>query len=386
MFKNNNIIIVAHKFLTQPDDGLVVYLNSRRYDNIFHIMHSFSDASDRCSYYRWYRHGNLYKEQSTRDYGFWPEPVLYLKEIMMTLWWVFSSNIKWDTYIGMDGLCTLCGNVLRSLLKVKNTIYWAIDFVPKDRFERGWKNWIYQAINNFGYRSSDAMWDLSPRMAEARDFFFGIEANNYQHHRIVPYGMWTDQLKPRSYTECEKNTLVFMGHLIEKQGVQLVLKAMPEILKKRQNFIFKVIGAGNYYTQLINLARDLGVESNCRFIGKINDIHELEEEIAKSCVAIAPYISSLDKWTYYADPGKVKTYIACGVPVMLTDLPWNAQEIEKFKCGVIIQEKTNDILDKLFFLLDEDNNQFYRNNTSKYSNSFDYKTIFDNLFVEGELL
>jgi glycosyltransferase involved in cell wall biosynthesis len=123
----------------------------------------------------------------------------------------------------------------------------------------------------------------------------------------------------------------------------------------------------------------LNVLGCCEFKGKIADHKELENEIAKSCVAIAPYIKSLDSWTYYADPGKVKTYLACGVPVLLTDVPWNTKEIVENKCGMIIKEDEKDITGKIVYFMDKEINQQFRDNAIKYSLNFDYKKIFEGL-------
>jgi len=67
-----------------------------------------------------------------------------------------------------------------------------------------------------------------------------------------------------------------------------------------------VIGKGRYKQELTNLSKELGIDKQCTFMGALpND--EMENEIAKSAIALAPYIKELDTWTYYADPGKVKT-------------------------------------------------------------------------------
>jgi len=368
---SNNIVIIAHKFVTQPDDDLVLFLNSKKYSNVLHIRHSFSDALDRCSFYTWYKEGKVYREEKTRDFKNLPEPFLYLKEFFFTLKWVLGSKIVWDTYIGMDGLCVFFGLTVRLLGRIKKTVFWAIDFVPKDRFESGWKNKIYHFINTLSYKKAEEMWDLSPRMAEAR--------GDYREHKIVPYGVWVDRIKKYSYAECEKNILVFMGHLLPKQGAQLVIKAIPEIVKKIPDFRFKIIGGGSYRTDLEKLAKDSSVEKYCRFLGKIESDKELEKEIAKSCLAIAPYIKKLDTWTYYADPGKVKKYLACGVPVLLTDLPWNAKEISEAGCGEIISEDIGEIAGAVVSLMSPNRNQEYRTKAQKYAQNFNYTRIFGKL-------
>ena len=374
-----NIVIVAHKFLTQPDDDLVLYLNDNNYANVMHIRHSFSDALDRCSFYTWYKDGKIYKEYKTKNYQGLNEVFVYLKEFFFTMKWIIESTISWDTYIGMDGLCVCWGNLLRLIGRIKKTVYWAIDFVPGNRFNLPLKNQIYHWINKQGYRKSDEMWDLSPRMAAAREKYLGVRINDYRLHKVVPYGAWTKRIKKYSYAECEKNTLVFMGHLIEKQGVQLVIKAIPEIIKKMPDFRFKIIGDGNYKDKLVALADELRVTSHCDFKGKIHDHLELENEIAKSCLAIAPYIKALDTWTYYADPGKVKTYLACGVPVLLADVPWNAKNIEENKCGKIILESHDDIVSSINEFMGGALNQEAREQAVKYSHSFDYTSIFEKL-------
>lgn len=374
-----NVIICAHKFVTQPDDDLVLFLNGRKYDNVLHIMHGFADVGHRRSYFRWYRKGVLRAKRSSPDFTFLPEPLVYLKEAFFTLYWAMAG-VRWDLYIGMDGMCAAWGNFLRFILNVRKTVFWAIDFVPNDRFKQRWKNKIYQAINNAACKQVNEMWDLSPKMAAARKAANKLETSQYKKHRVVPYGVWRGRIKPRDFGACEKNTIVFMGHLIEKQGVQLVLEALPTILKKKPETVFKIIGDGAYRKHLESYAKKLGIGDRCRFMGKIDDIRQVENELTKACIAVAPYIKRLDRWTAYADPGKIKTYLACGLPVLLTDLPWNASEIERLNCGLIISENPAHIADRTLFLMNSANNDQYRQNARRYSKTFDYSAIFGRRF------
>lgn len=381
MQNHGNILICAHKFLTQPDDDLVLFLNSKKIRNLLHIRHSFSDAPDRCSRATWYKNGAAYKEYATRDYRWLPEPLIYAKEMLFTFKWALMPPLKWDMYVGMDGLCILFGNTLRFFGKVRRTIYWAIDFVPANRFKSRLLNAIYHLVNTWGYKRSSEMWDLSPRMAQARHDFLKVGLGDIKKLRVVPYGVWTGRIKRYSYAECQKETLVFMGHLIEKQGVQLVIRAIPEILKTVPGFRFKIIGGGAYRQTLEAIARDAGVSDRCDFMGKIDDIRDLESEVSKSCAAIAPYVKELDNWTYYADPGKVKTYLACGVPVLLTDIPWNAAEIAAYPCGRIVSGDVASIAMGVAELMRPETNQRFRDNAAEYSLRFDWGSIFKDIFA-----
>ncbi len=64
---NKRIVIVAHKFLPQMDDELFLYLNSKKYPEVVHIYHSFSDAKDRKSYFKFFKNGELVEEKETKD-------------------------------------------------------------------------------------------------------------------------------------------------------------------------------------------------------------------------------------------------------------------------------------------------------------------------------
>ena len=369
-------VIVAHKFLTQPDDELVLYLNGLKVEKVLHICHSFSDARDRRSFYCLYQDGELVEQRQTDDYSSWPEPLIYLKEMFFTAQWAIQKGGRWDIYVGMDGLCVLCGNLLRALRRARRTVYWAMDFVPENRFKSTMKNMIYAAINKNGYLHADEVWDLSPRMTEARDRFGGIKPSDYRRHLVVPYGVWLNRIPHFSYDECEQHTLVFMGHLLEKQGVQLVIRAMPPILERIPELQFKIIGEGSYRPALEDLADKMGVAEHCVFFGKIPNIEQLELEVAKSAVAIAPYIRALDTWTIYADPGKVKTYLACGVPVLLTDLPWNAGDIERYGCGKVISEDVQDIVENIVRVMDKERNQSMRDKALQFAKGFEWPGIF----------
>lgn len=373
-----SIAIVTHKYLPQPDDDLVYYLKKRKGYKIFHIKHSFPDAKDRRSVLDMYLDGIRIKETKTLDYIFLPEALVYFKELFFTIKWLVFAKRKCDLYIGMDGLCTFFGLLLKNLGVCRKVIYWNMDFVPFGRFKSRWKNFLYHKVNSFTCKKADEVWDLSPRMAEGRKKYLGINKGDYKFHRVVPYGVWAERIKKIDYSRCEKNTLVYMGHLMQKQGVDLVIRNIPEIIKQIPSFKFKIIGDGNYRKHLVKLSKELFVSKYCQFLGRIGNIR-LEKEIAKAAVAIAPYLKTKDSYTYYADSGKVKTYLACGVPVFMTDLPWNAKEIERNKCGLIINDDGSDLVKKLLRIIGSSVNKEFRKNAIEYSKNFDYEKIFSKL-------
>ena len=378
LISDKNYVVVSHKCMTHPDDDLVAYLNENHAKNVLFITHSFFISPDRRSKLVWYKNGNIYKTAKSKDYCNLPEALLYIKEFFFTFYWIVSSKLRYDLYVGLDGLVVIFGIFLRLTTVVRKVAFWAIDLVPDNRFAQEWKNLVYRKVNVFSYAHSDEVWDLSPRMADARVKFLGINESKFTNRRLVPYGVWLQKIRRFAYSECD-HSIVFMGTLLPKQGVQEVLKALPLILKSYPKVMFKIIGGGTYEDDLTKLANSLGVADRCVFMGLISsdDYYSvLLPEIAKSAIAIAPYVKELDNWTYFADPGKIKTYLACGVPVVLTNLPWNVQEIVDNNCGMLTTGEPEDIANSCIQLMDSKVNQIYRANALKYSMTFDYSTVF----------
>jgi glycosyltransferase involved in cell wall biosynthesis len=378
--RDRTFVVVAHKFHATPDDDLVAYLNAMNASSVLHICHSFSDAPDRRSFFRLYRRGKLVREVHTRDYRSLPEPFIYLKELLFTVRWVVAERRRWDRYVALDGLCTLFGLMLRAFGRVHRVNFWNMDLVPRGRFPQRWKDEVYLRINRYSALHADEMWDITHLMVKEKERLLGLRRSGYRFHRVVPVGVWTDRIVRYRFGESDRHTLVFMGHLLEKQGVQLVLQAIPSIVQQVPDFRFKIIGSGSHEDDLRRLTKDLGVEPQVTFLGQLEST-EMEDEIARSGAGIAPYIGDVDTYTKFgSDPGKIKIYLGCAVPVLVTDVPWIAREIEKRECGYILAASPEDIAAKVTRMLtDAEANQRCRDNAAAFSMEFDYRGIFESL-------
>ena len=107
--------------------------------------------------------------------------------------------------------------------------------------------------------------------------------------------------------------------------------------------------------------------------------------LAKASVAVAFYEKYDEKgdlsYTYFADPGKLKSYMASGLPILLTDVPHNAKEIEKKKCGKIISTDPKNISKAVIEIMsDKKKLNQYQKNARDYAREYDWENIFsDNL-------
>ena len=89
-------------------------------------------------------------------------------------------------------------------------------------------------------------------------------------------------------------------------------------------------------------------------------------------------------FTYFSDPAKLKTYLACGLPVLLTNVSYNAEEIENKGCGRIITNNAKDVAISVVKIMgNETKLKEYRNNSLKYSRKYNWNNIFRKILKQN---
>lgn len=375
--KNKKIIIATHVYATGPAQDLREYFLKCKIEKLLFIGHPlFFDKKLKSSGYEIYEKGELKKENYKKLKKI-PEPIAYLKDIFLNIFWVIKTGKKWNLYVGSDNLNAFSGIILKKLGGVEKVIYYVIDYNPK-RFENKILNKIYHWIDQFCVKYADETWNLSPRMTQARKKYFNFSGGN---QKTVPIGVWFDRFERLDFSQIEKHTLVFMGYILEKQGVQYVLDAIPDIIKEIPDFKFLVIGDGGYLENLKKQTIKLKIEKFVEFTGYIEKHSDVEKILAKCACAIAMY-EKYDKsgnlsFTYFADPGKIKAYLAGGLPILLSDVPHNAREIEEKRCGFVVEQNKESIAKSVVAILkDEEKLKEYRKNAINYAKEFNWEKIF----------
>jgi teichuronic acid biosynthesis glycosyltransferase TuaC len=122
--------------------------------------------------------------------------------------------------------------------------------------------------------------------------------------------------------------VVSVGHLIPRKGHDLVIKAM-ELLPDMQLLI---VGQGPDYNSLRELSRTLGVADRVQFLGAV--AHEKMAEVYSAADALV-LASSREGWA-----NVLLEAMACGTPVVATNV-WGAPEaVTTPAAGVLVQERT----------------------------------------------
>lgn len=376
---SKKIVIATHQMVYGAAHALRDYLNQQSIIELLYIGHPINEVNP-FSVLEIYQKGKEISRQSIKRMPW--EIFNYWLDCFYTIKWTWQGQGKYDLFVGVDNLNCLAGLILKRLAKVRRVIYYSIDFSPV-RFKNRFLNFLYHQIEIFCVKKADETWNTSPRIAQGRKKFLKLSPSAYPQ-KVVPIGVWNDQVKKRPFAKIKHHQLLFVGHLLEKQGVQKVLEAIPQVIKKIPDFNFLIVGGGEYMPILRKKVKELEIEDYVTFTGWVKDRKKLDHLLSLSAAAIAVYQpekNQLYNFTYYADPTKLKDYLSAGLPIILTNVPYNAKAIERKGCGLVVSYQTQAIGRAIIKLLSSSQKlKKYRRNALKYSQTFDWDKIFRQAF------
>lgn len=123
--------------------------------------------------------------------------------------------------------------------------------------------------------------------------------------RLIPHGIHDAPfIDPNFYKDqygVEGKTVVFtFGLLAPNKGIEVALRALPEVIKKHPNVVYLIAGVTHpsllrhegerYRFSLQLLAEELGIKKNVIFYNKFVSIDKLKELITLADIYITPYL------------------------------------------------------------------------------------------------
>lgn len=322
-----------------------------------------------------------------RKMTWYKQPLLLL--VFATWAWNIASSLlrlwrRFDLFIGVSIFSTCMGLILRHLGLVHRVIYYCLDYYPPPS---GWdlvgRLLTFRRLDRWCACSADIVWNLSSCIAEARYRFGGLKPTEYRQV-VVPLGYPARLLRSYPFEEIERWTIVFVGTLVWTQGLQLLVDAMPDIVAQLPEIRVRIIGTGPYAKELRQLVHRTGLENRFVFHGFVRDDEEVCNIVARCAVGIAPWISTAEDNSIFADPGKPKLYAFCGVPIVITNGPAVSQEIHARGAGLAIPYERQALVDALITILKCDNDlKRYRANATSFARHYTAEHLFDQAFRDS---
>ncbi len=137
-----------------------------------------------------------------------------------------------------------------------------------------------------------------------------------------------------------KHVILTFGLLSPNKGIENVLRALPEIVKKFPNLIYIILGATHpnlvrehgeaYRLSLERLAQDLGIKRHVSFYNRFVEFEELKAFLGVADIYITPYLNANQSTS-----GTLAYAFGSGKAVISTPY-WHAQELLEDKLGVLV--------------------------------------------------
>jgi phosphatidylinositol alpha-mannosyltransferase len=141
-------------------------------------------------------------------------------------------------------------------------------------------------------------------------------------YRIIPCGVDLTRFRPatgpdgspKSRVQGPKSKVLFVGRLDARKGIEVLLRAMPAVLKALPDARLTVIGQGPMQGRARRLAAGLGVSERVDFAGAVSQ-DELPRFYAECDVYCAPSLGGETLGIVLLEA------MASGVPVVASDIP-----------------------------------------------------------------
>jgi len=289
---------------------------------------------------------------------------------IISVWWGLCIAKKQtgaiDLAVGLECINALALHYFTRWIGVGGRVaYYLFDYCER-RYPSRLFNTFYLWLDKQAAYKSDATWNISKAIEISR-VGRGLDQAKMARQITVNYGMYPDQLNFTGYEECRKKLLVYAGGVLWWSGLDLVIDAMPELIKRVPDAKLRIMGRGDreqYYRERL---RELGIEDHVEFTGYVRDPEAVFSMLSECSAALAVYseigepIPGLESTKKYGDVIKIRTYLACGLPVIATDVPFSAREVRDNGAGVLIGYDASEFVDAAQRLLvDSDFNKSCR--------------------------
>jgi len=144
---------------------------------------------------------------------------------------------------------------------------------------------------------------------------------------IIPNGVDTSLYSPPARREWDPTRMLFVGRLVYQKGLDVLFKALGEL--KSLPWKLTLVGDGPLQPMLESLASEMGISDRIAFKGWLSG-EDLVEEYRDANTFVFPS-------RHEGMPNAVLEAMACGLPVIATEIAGNHELVIPEKTGLLVQ-------------------------------------------------
>lgn len=368
----NHVVGEKDKEIFGPGDAVLDFLINKKARNLWYLRFGLWDQKyhTRISCYE---NGILKQEKFGINSSSISVPLRYFVQALYSIYAIFkyAKKVNFDVWIGCNSLNSFSGIILKKLGKVKKVVFYTIDYVPK-RFDSQLLNWIYHQFDRFCLKNSDQVWNNSEVMTQIRVKQGVLKSKNLK----IGHGADLTKIIIPSEKEIKKDAMVVVGNLTKAIKFDLIINSLKKVVEKNKSAEIILIGSGSSEEEIRKMVKKAKLEKNFKFLGRM-DHDSLLKQLPKYGVGLAIYGNTFD-WNLYSDSLKVKEYVACGLPVIMSGAPAAQKEIKESGAVMFIDINQNQLTQAMVKLLtDKKIHSNYRQKALKYREFLDWNKIYE---------
>jgi UDP-glucuronate decarboxylase len=374
--KYKNVFMVSCAILCRKE-GMADYFkrNSDTFAIVNVIPNHLKDQKPVCNYYE---NGKLKKSipliTLPRTLAKSNPYITNIGYVFSIVYAAFTLRKKFDIFIGEGHIYSLAGVLLRFLGFWKKIIYSSGDYFVNVA--------SFQIIDKFLAKNVDAIWSASRPMVRERKKRVK-DASEKCLQTVMPLGINVRERAVKNKAH-KGNNVLFIGNVQKQQGVDLLVDAMSIISKSKPKLAINVhvVGKGVYLEQLKEKVRGAGLQKRFKFFGFVESDAKLDKIMRECFVGTALYDPKSAHLTKLSDPGKIKDYLAAGIPVITTNVSPISQELEDTKAGTLVPYKEQRVAEAILKMHAKKTRVGYSQNALKLAESYAWDKVLDKVFEE----
>ncbi len=270
-----------------------------------------------------------------------------VRDFLSVIDYVIGNKLKLDLFIGFESVNAIAGIFLKKIGRINKVVYYVSDFSPK-RYKSKWFNNFYLFLDKIAAKYADATWNVSDAMPLARKKL-GYDMRKFSPQMIAPNAFFEQEIKSLPIDRTKPLSIIYAGTLGLENGPDLSIEMMPKILNEFPAASLTIAGGGRPEDEklLKNLIKKLNLGKNINFVGFVPTNKELYDLVRKHRILVAPYKAVRGSVRWYADAVKIRMALACGVPVVTTQVPPNGKLVESAGAGVITKDNPIDLAEAI---------------------------------------
>ncbi len=294
-------------------------------------------------------------------------PLLYYLYWLLAYWFILITVCKkkeeWIVLAGHPIFFFFMP--LQKMIRNIRFAYWVGDYFPGNN----WKIRLYEKLKKHYHDAIPIGYYLSDRINERLNR--GIVQNS-SYRRTVAWGMKRFPVKEK---DLEKRWMAFIGVIKPSQNIETVLT----YLYKNPQWRLKLIGVceKDYYLKLRKIISRYSLEHRVWFPNKFLPEKQLLTELDGCLMGLALYKGGKNQFTWYTDPGKIKTYLEFNLPVIMTDSASIAKDIIRFHSGEVMKGRSMDYYIQRII----SNYPLYQKGVRDITSHYEYSKYYDDHFV-----